>query len=244
MEYLKLDFAEARNWVAENFPETVVKSPKEEVNRIYVLRSICNHKEAQRYLVIKKPGNLFLKDMHNDDWIAIRETLSKNYSSLAFNLTGAKICTGFHFWPNKSQLIEFSYSIAMPIQKGFYYEQNPYGLADALHVEGLTDFLTAIEMGLYEDYRIIGEHSKFRHTLLDSTSHIFILDDDTDIYEFKQHLITRIKQPIIAKFLKLPLYKDLSDYFVFGDGTRQTLNELIRNTKIYVINNECQRGVA
>jgi len=233
MDFLNLDFNEALQWLSERFPRHATISQYVPNKMMYVLRSISNDRSTQRYLVFDQPSRLHLRDAYYDDIIAIRDILSKSYSPLTFKISGAKICVGldssFLKWKQ-----EFSYSIAMPINNGMFYFYNPKQNSIAIHCEGLTDFLTAIEMRLYEYYCVIGDHSKTIQWLDDYEEHLFLLDEDVSISEFKLNLLKKIKRTIVCKFIKLPGYSDLSDFHTFCHD--EDIFEIINHAKYIVLN--------
>lgn len=110
---------------------------------------------------------------------------------------------------------------------------NPYEKDTILHCEGRTDYLTAIELGLYENYGLVSDFNKQSVPNLKSGKvHIFCLDDD-DTPENKIKTIS--KTNILNKkfkFLRLPSsYKDLSDYYNIGDCNKDDIVKLISQTE-------------
>lgn len=110
---------------------------------------------------------------------------------------------------------------------------NPNGKDTILHCEGRTDYLTAIELGLYEIYGLVSDFNKLAvPDLKTGETHIFCLDED-DTPENKIKTISKTNiQGKKFKFLRLPdSYKDLSDYYNIGGCDKDDVIKLISQTE-------------
>ncbi len=158
------------------------------------------NQSVQRYQHIEFESSQ-LREPIDWDCDRIRETLNKKYS--VETLQAAKV-----------KISDKPYSLVFTGTDTY----NPNNHNRYLHLEGRTDFLSAIEMGLDKQFALslrFNKQSKIE--LKEGTSHCFILDGDDE----PENLIGRIiGNNGNCSFLYPPGgHKDLSDYFNNGNTT-------------------------
>ena len=202
---------EAHSWIKEIFglEYTVPTAMNELIDTIskkqFHIRRISS--KEPRYIHISENEALLrtptLFDVNN-----IKHFLYKCYSLETLLKSGIKI-------NQKSG----SYGIVFPTGTLNY---NPQNNAITLHLEGRTDWLTAIEMGLDKNFNLVSEYNKTSQISCSEQRHIFVMDQDDNEKNIRERLHNNSYMEV--KFIRLPPdYKDLSDYFNAGKWTAADL---------------------
>jgi len=129
--------------------------------------------------------------------------------------------------------IKFGYSYnkyCMVFQTGEII-YNPNNKKEYLHVEGRTDFLSAVDISLDNYYGIVSDFNKqSKIEITDNGEHYFILDSDVT----QDNKEDRIKcdSHTKLKFIRLPeQYNDLSEFYNHGDCTSNVIVKLIDDAR-------------
>ncbi|MGH1364215.1 MAG: AAA family ATPase [Calditrichia bacterium] len=215
-QVLNLDGAEAMRWLDERFwSEDKHLDPrlKKKPDKMQ-LRFISS--DVQNRFRFYPLHELDLREPTDTDLKAIKEKLNKTYSLKTLQKARIKI--------NHSKA---GYALAFLKGRLIY---NPAKHRKFIHVEGRTDYLTAIEMGLDDSYGIVSHYNKTVKIRLGKGTHIFLLDKDLT----EQGVFERIegKEKHKLKLIRLPKkYVDLSDYFNQSNLTKPDIEVLIDAAK-------------
>jgi hypothetical protein len=237
-EVLKLDTRSAIKWLNENFTSTQDWNQRSS-SQGYLMHELIKDQEKMQIRLIQKGKKRFLHKLKSElrlknpteqDVKNIKNWLGKSYSLQTLLLAGIKI-------NHKSGF----YGLVFP--KG-QIQYNPNDFKKYIHLEGRTDFLTAIELGLQYNFGLISDYNKTSLINIDSDQHWFIMDKDVD----EQQIRNRINTPKSCKigFLRLPeKYQDLSEYYNLGNCTKEDIIALIeKNTLKPVDNNSNPSGIS
>ena len=209
----KVNATQAFKWLEENFGRSQNQFPIEElVNSKESLQIRLIQKSKKRF-IHKPKADLILKEPTQDDIQYILKYLGKSYS--LETLKNAHI-----------QINHRSGSYGMVFNKGSL-EYNPEALKHYLHLEGRTDYLTAIELCLYKHFGLISDYNKTSIIDVTNGDHYFICDKDVN----REQIIKRINTSVNFKIkcIKLPSeYDDLSDYY---NKTNCNLNDILKIIK-------------
>ncbi len=215
-----LNFIDAIEWLKENFNNsgnlTGGKMSKNNTSipgqiEKYHIRLI--NKGSNRFTHVDK-NDLNIKEPSQSDIDNIKDILQKSFKLETLQKAGIKISHG-------------SGEYGMIFPKG-QIVHNPNKLNEFLHVEGRTDFLSAIELDLDNNYAIVSDYNKTTSIEIDYGTHCFLMDSDVDIDGLKNRIKT--KEKIQVKFIRLPdNYKDLSDYYNHGKCTLNDVSRLIES---------------
>jgi putative DNA primase/helicase len=213
-----MNFEDSLNWLRENFNlETNNKSDRNnkyplQEGKKYQIRLII--RGSKRFIFLSE-DKLNLRKPNEKDITNIKNVLNKSYSLETLNKANIKINHG-------------SGKYGLVFSKGQII-YNPNNKNDFLHVEGRTDYLTALEHGLDNYYGIVSEFNKTSKIICFGKTHIFVMDSD----DFEESIKRRLKHDneIEAKFIQLPSkYNDLSDYFNNGECKKNDILKLINST--------------
>jgi P4 family phage/plasmid primase-like protien len=190
--------SKAFEWLKDHFPEL-------EISNDWQIRFISKNKKF-RFIFVNE-NELSLRDLTESDIENIKIMLGKKYSINTFKLLGLNINDG-KLYSNKTKKYYSGYGIVIHKSKRIY---NPNKLDISIHVEGLTDFLTAVDLKLYEYGAIVFDFNKGLKRKLNEKLHIFLLDSDHTIDQLKK-TITLTSELTQIKAIPLP-FKDLSDWY-------------------------------
>jgi P4 family phage/plasmid primase-like protien len=232
-KYLKVEAKEAFEWLNQHFPETTNLKPTKlkkllpvKQKREYKIRYINANKDF-RYGFLAE-DELQMQEATDEDISKIKNILCKSYSKETLQRAGAYI--NHSHITNKNGIRYSGYGIVLKVDKYNSVCYNPEKLHYILHLEGMTDYLTAIELGLYEWFALVSDHSKAAIAPVEYGDQLFIMDEDNSPETIKNQLLKTIKAPINAKFVRLPDgTKDLSDFAANGGSSAQLL-EIIEST--------------
>lgn len=177
-----------------------------------------NKNASNRFIALNK-NEVKVRPPEECDIQTIRNELGKRFSLDTLNRAKIKI-----------SISPYGLVCGRAGEQLFY---NPNEKDTILHCEGRTDYLTAIELGLYENYGLVSDFNKQSIPDLKSGKvHIFCLDqDDTSENKIKTISKTNIQNKKF-KFLRLPdSYKDLSDYYNIGGCNKDDIIKLISQTE-------------
>jgi len=193
------------------------ETPKEEKYQIRKIKVIPNNEEPRFIQLPKKDSVIY--DATEEDIKNISEILGKKYSLSTLQKANIKISKKPY------------YGLAFEGSKPLFY--NPRNKKSYLHFEGRTDWLTAIELKLYEHFCLISDYNKENIWLDDGSKHYFILDrDDTEEKKTERLAKNYNLKTKKLKFIRLPEeYKDLSDYYNIGKCNEVDILNLITETK-------------
>lgn len=162
-----------------------------------------------------------------DDLKEINEKLGKRYSLSTFLELKDFV-----------KISKKPYAIAFMKNDNFLY--NPNKKNSFLVVEGRTDFLTAVEMGLDKSYGIYSRYNKASKFQLTGGKYFFLLDSDDSEIEMKKRLEIKSKSSI--GFIKPPNeFKDLSDWFNLGFCSERNLTELINSAPLEEVSRKLKK---
>jgi hypothetical protein len=242
---LNLDTNEAIQWIKEKFgieddyikPQqssyskklSKVKTTKKADSPKLQIRFI-NKNSSHRFEHVEK-NELLLKNPTNEDIQNIKSILGKSYTLETLNKAAIKI--------NHSKIKhgDKSYSGYGMVFPSGQIKYNPGNLNKWLHVEGRTDYLTAIELELEKHFGIISDFNKTSKVEIVDRNHLFILDEDVKEEDLRNRIIA--KQAVKIKIIRLPKQnKDLSDYYNDGRCSLQSILDLITNAHEITIGND------
>jgi hypothetical protein len=131
----------------------------------------------------------------------IKKTINKHLTRESFILAGAKI-------------FEHEHIKAIAFERAGEILINPNNYTDILHVEGRTDLLSLLSIGIHEQYGISSHFNKTSTVDVGNGNHYFMLDDDVSPDILKKRI--KIKSPGAKIFtVRLP-EKDISDCIAKG----------------------------
>jgi len=208
-QFFRIETEAAFAWLKEYFHD--YKQP-EKSEKKYHIRRIS--KDTKFRYVHAKSDEIQLQEPSEGDINKIQSELGKKYTLRTFEKAGVRICTGKYY--------------GMVFTTG-NIEYNPNKNTRILHLEGRTDWLTAIEMRLDEEYCLVSIFNKTTKIKVGSGDHIFILDRDDSQEEKMEHI--KIGDKARIKFIRLPDdYKDLSDFYNSDPECKSKLDVLIEST--------------
>lgn len=199
---LKLkDLKEARKWIFDKYKLTSSNGRKSDNKKLHI-RFIQNQskKEEHRFTFLPEE-ELFLREPNEEDINGIEEKLHKKYSLQTLLDSGVKIADGL----GRAKWSGIVFTSNMP-DKGILY--NPNNCREILHLEGRTDWLTAIQMGLQQNFGVQSDYNKTSFYIHEQKLNVFILDQDTEESDIRD----KVKKECSLKFIRLS-EKDLSDLY-------------------------------
>jgi len=161
--------------------------------------------------------DLILKDPQEKDLENIKRELGKSFSietllKVKIKINHSKVGYGLVF--SQGQLVF-----------------NPKDCNQYLHLEGRTDYLTAIELGLDGHFGIVSNYNKTAKVELTGGSHYYIMDKDVSEEQLKDRI--QALSFVKVKFIRLPgEFGDLSDFYNRGNCSREKILEMIEKTPV------------
>ena len=142
-----------------------------------------------------------------DDILRINSIYEKRLSK--YSLSKAKVevcelngwfCLAYKYYENKNKQMIY----------------NPNKIKDrVLHFEGRSDWLSAIELELYDQYSLVSEFNATNKVMIndnDSVVRLFVIDNDVDVKDFKNRIHCKSKKSLIH-YLKVPEeYNDFAEW--------------------------------
>jgi len=225
-QVLKVNTQEAIRWISGKFNNSMpivkinVDKNREEKVKKYQIRFIKKGlAKDERFLFMTEP-DLVLKEPTQQDIDNLKSELGKSYSLETLQKANIKI--------NHSK---GKYGLVFP--KGQLIH-NPNKFDNYMHVEGRTDYLTALELALDGFYGIVSDFNKTAKISLSGGHHYFILDRDVSEERIKDRL--NILSTSYVKLIRLPSeFDDLSDYFNKGNCTKTDILNLIEKTELMTL---------
>jgi hypothetical protein len=208
-----LDTSQAYDWLRDNFgaetdsnfcknillAESTIDSAKktEPTDKKRHIRFI-DHPKRQRYGFLPEKDLTFDEPTVSDSQ-AIYDALKKWYCPDTLIRAGISI--------NRSNK---QYGIIFSGTEDILF--NPDSHSVLLHLEGRTDYLTALEIKLDKHYGIVNHFNKTVPVNLSSGQHVFIMDADDSPEQIKSRL--KISGDVQIKFIRIPNgHKDISDWY-------------------------------
>lgn len=220
----QVDSETAMNWIKQRFgnhcdipdkkKNPASNTPPKKTAKLQI-RFINRRLSGDKRFKFYPEKDLMLKDPQEKDLENIKRELGKSYSLETLLKAGVKI--------NQSQA---GYGLVFPPGQLVH---NPGDCNRYLHLEGRTDYLTALELRLDEHFGIVSNFNKTAKVELTGGSHYFIMDKDVSEEQLKDRI--QVLSFIKAKFIRLPgEFGDLSDFYNRGSCTKEKILEMIEKT--------------
>jgi len=221
--FFNIDSETAMNWLKQRFenhhdiPEKKPNPPGNKTSKKTAklqIRFINRRLSGDGRFRFFPKTELILKDPQEKDLENIEQELGKSYSLETLLKTGVKI--------NHSRA---GYGLVFPKDQLVH---NPRNFEQYLHLEGRTDYLTALELKLDENFGIVSNFNKTAKIELTGGSHYFIMDADVSEEQLKNRI--QILSFAKVKFIRLPGdFGDLSDFYNLGNCSREKILQIIEN---------------
>lgn len=224
--FFNIDSEKAIDWIQQRF-ETKYNSSKKKINPVNSKTPQESPKLQIRFINRRLSGNerfrffpetdLILQDPQEKDIENIKRELGKSYSletllKAKIKINHSKVGYGLVF--SQGQLVF-----------------NPKNCNQYLHLEGRTDYLTAIELGLDEHFGIVSNFNKTVKVELTGGSHYFIMDKDVSEEPLKDRI--QALSFIKVKYIRLPDgFGDLSDFYNQGNCSKKDILGMIEKAPL------------